>query len=450
MSGYLNITINDQNQVDPIAGAKIIITEYHNRNRVVKVVETNSAGQVNFVELDSNANRFSPSPYKKYDLIVQIPPIPDRYTQPQEYVKSGVQIWESRVTNNQDEFVQIKKFESMPEETRNNEIKLEENSIVEPEVDKIYQNPFNIPDPEPVSPPGVFYMFSPTKVPFVPTELDIYIGTASPYIHDSRVNNKRIIKENYIKYLKIVSAQEFGGIPKLTEEAAIANLLLVNSFALNRVYTEMYRNKGYNFNITNSTIFDQHYPIGGNTFQNVDALVDKYFNQYIRLKGKIQPLLAQYCAGKSGSCKNKGVPQIGLNNRSLKNPDLSHADLLKHFYDQLRIEFEIVTAEVVEGNPKSYPGYPLKLGMKESSINTIQEFLFLIRTKYDQIPTLEVSGEFDNKTFDAVMKFQNLFEKGKKDKGVVDEATWYRMSTIYVEITKAVEPRERYMHAFMY
>ncbi|MFP4973970.1 peptidoglycan-binding protein [Paenibacillus sp. CN-4] len=445
MSGYLNITLNHSMQGNPIQGAQIFVTEHGNRGTVVKTLTTDGNGQVNYIELESGEN--AGEPLRKYDLIVQNPDYLGTDNKPYEYTKSGVQIWKDKVTINQDEFTQILKFEQLNAETRQNVINLPENNYFSPEEDKVYQNPLAIPDPY-VNPDWVWPL---DVIPFVPNEISIYHGTVNPYVAGSRINPKKIITENYKKYLKIVSTQEFGGIPNLTENAAIANLLLINSFALNRVFTEMYRNSGYDFVITDSVQFDQHYPLGGTIFENIESYVDNNFRRYIKLADKKQPLLAQYCAGKKGNCTNKGVPQLGLQSLSSKNKTWTPERLLKEYYDAQGIEFEIVTAEIIEGSPKSYPGYVLKLGMKDNHVKVVQEFLNTIRTRYpSKITQLDVDGEFGQKTKNAVVAFQELFEKTKKNKGEVDEATWYKMQSLYVEINKMAEPGRGFMKAFMY
>ncbi|AIQ29869.1 MULTISPECIES: peptidoglycan-binding protein [unclassified Paenibacillus] len=459
MSGILNVTINDRNQADPIAGAKVFITEHGSRDKVIKELETNNSGQINDIELESRNGGYSNLPYKKYDLIVQVPPIQGRYNEQQEYIKSGVQVWNDRITVNQDELLQIRQLELARAGYRNNVIEIEENSIVQQEPTKLIQNPLNIPDPKPLiielpSEPGTLYAFPPTisvpRYPYIPSEIDIYLGAANPYEAAKPINKSKIITEDFRKYLRMVSAQEFGGIANLTEQAGIALFLLSNSFALNRVYTELYRNVGYQFNITNNINIDQHYPKGGITFQHTDLIVEKYFNKYIKIKEKNQPLLTQYCAGKTDKCSNGGIPQIGLNNRSLNNRELTHQDLLKYYLDKLKIEFEIVTADVVEGNPKSYPGSPLLLGSNGGDVFSIQEFLKLFREKNKSFPPVDVNGVFDEKTQKAVLKFQEIYEKGKKNKGVVDEATWYKMSDVYVKTFKLAEPPSRLMQAYMF
>ncbi|MGG6311688.1 peptidoglycan-binding domain-containing protein [Paenibacillus macerans] len=446
MVGYLNISINDRNQTDPVKGAKVLITEHNNREKVYKTVITNDIGQVNNIELSSRNDRYSAEPYKKYDLVVQVPLIEGRYEQPQEYIKSGVQLWSDKVTINQDELIQINQIKSM-DETRNDVIEIPDNSIVEPDNETIYQDPLNIPDPY-----NPYWIWSFETEPFVPTEIRIYLGYVNPNPPVKPINAKKILKESYKKYLKLVSTQEFGGIPKLTKQAAIANLLLVNSFALNRVYTEFYKNKGYDFTITNSVNMDQHYPAGGNIFQEIDEVVDEHFRKYIKITSKKQPLLAQYCAGSGGYCKNRGIPQIAMNKLSLSKPNFNYEELLKYYYDKQGIEFEIVTAEIVEGIPKSYPGYPLQLGMVDASVKTLQEFLKVIREKKftKEISPVDVTGEFDEKTREAVIAYQTKVKKNKKNIGIVDEATWYNLSLAYMDVTRMHEPDSRYRRAFMY
>lgn len=445
-SGFLNVTINNKNQADPIPGTKVTITEYKNRNKIIKTLETNEAGQINQIELEapSQIDLNSGLPYKKYDLIVEIPPTESRVNG-KTYVKSGIQIMSNRISNNQDELYQINALELARDNRNVLEIELPDNNIYLPEIEKVYMDPYLIPDKLIPGWNPNWITFPEYVKPFVPTDINIYLGRVNPYATVMSVNERKILRENYKKYLKIVSAKEFGGIPDLTEQAAIAQVLCVNSFALNRVYTEMYVNKGYKFNITNSKSFDQDYPPGGQTFDHLDRIIDKYFNKYIRINGKVQPFLAQYCTGKNGLCQNRGLPLIHCNNMSKKNPQMSYLDLLKYYFKKGNMDIDIIDTHEVQGIPKSYPGSIFKIGMAtdEKTINdvkSIQQWLNIIRKNYNAIPKIPESGIFDNQTVAAVKKFQELFEKNKAEKGIVDEVTWYKISEKYVAASGIAEP----------
>lgn len=457
MGGYLNITVNDRDQSDPIKGARIKITEHNNSSVVLKEVVTDSSGQSNGIFLPSADNiRSEPAPYKKYDLIINIPPIPDRYSQPQEYIKSGVQIWPNKTTNNVDELVQINELLAISEQRPNKVIVIEDNNILLNEDKGIYQDPLAIPDPLPIGVPSgpsideVMPEIFLEREPFIPSSIQIYLGVANPY-KKIWVNEKNVIKENYIKYLKMVSTQEFGGFKDFDSAAAVANLLLVNSVALNRVYTEVYVDKGYNFNITSTTAFDQHYPKGGTIFDHINEMVDKYFKYFIRVRGLKQPLLSLYCG--LPSCKSGGIPQARISQSSKKpiteqeyeteknisDPVLQKAKIiLNRIYGAGRIE--LVAADIVEHIPKSFPGYVLRKGMSNEYVLMVQKELRVIRQIYDIIPDVEESGKFDEATFNAIVKFQNIKEKSKKEKGIVDEATWYVLSATYGQVSQAIEP----------
>lgn len=444
--GFLNITINNKNQADPIKGAKVTITEHNNRNNVIKVLKTNEAGQINFIELKAPPIDNSGVPYKKYDMIVEIPS-GDRAEQGKTYVKSGIQIMNNVITNSEDDLSYIKAIENAQVDRRVFEIKIPENNIFKPEEGQIYMDPYSIPDKVIPGWNPYFVSFPPLVNPFVPTELNIYLGKVNPYQPAFKINEKKIIKENYKKYVKIVCAKEFGGIPNLTEQAAIAQVLCVNSFALNRIYTEIYINKGYKFHITNSKSFDQDYPPGGQTFDHIDKIVDQYFNKYIRIKGKVQPFLSQYCTGRTGICQNLGLPLIHCNELSKKNPHMTYNDLLRHYFRKGDFDIEIIEANEVKGIPKSFPGFTLQLGMGTDeksleAVKAIQTMLNIIRKNYNIIPKTQETGIFDTQTFNAVKKFQELFEKTNPEKGTVNEITWYKISEKYVAASGIAEPRE--------
>ncbi|MFS0906673.1 peptidoglycan-binding protein [Priestia aryabhattai] len=446
-TGFLNVTVNGINPIDPIPGAKVTITEYRNRDKIIKTLETNEVGQLNLIELEAASPADINS--KKYDMIVEIPPIKDKVPNGKTYVKSGIEIKNGLTVNSEDDLSYITALEDTRAYRNILEINIPDNNITQPEVKNVsFINPYTIPDKILT---GGLYAYPAYVQPFIPSDIKIHLGFADPFNQLTPVNERNIIQENYKKYLKIVCAQEFGGMighrdHPLTEQAMIAFILCVNSFALNRIYTELYINRGYKFNITNSTRIDQHYPPGRTTYDSIDTNVELYFNKYVRIKGKAQPLLTAYCRGESDSCFNHGIPQIVYNTLSRNNPQLTYFDLLNNFFTKEGVEIEVVEASIVPGLPAgSYPGSPLRLNMQDTDgkdyIKTIQRFLNVIRhPNFIGIPKTQETGIFDEATFKAVKKFQELFLRNIKEKGIVDEVTWYKIAEKYVFRTKIYEP----------
>ncbi|EFM10676.1 Peptidoglycan-binding domain 1 protein [Paenibacillus curdlanolyticus YK9] len=414
-SGFLNIEMNGMNPSDPIEGATIKITEHRNPNKVIKTVVTDKDGQVPDVELPAPAA--SPNadwdPHTKYDLLVEIPSVDGHARASYTYAKNGIEIYDGRTTNNHDELSYIMGLETAMQDGRATfAINLPDSTIADQE-SMVYQDPDQFADK---TSPGVF---SPLiRKPFVPSYINIYLGRINPYVPRVSINNKKVIKDTFKQYIKRVCAIEFGGIAKLSEQAIYANTLAVISFVLNRMYTEVYVDKGYPFTITNSTAFDQHYPAGGFTNQRVDEIIDKIFDQYIKKGKKVQPYFSQYCA--KHPCQNKGMSQLESNRMALNGR--SYMEILKRFYgDDLTIE----KAEKVTVIPNSYPGHELKKGMTDPAVGAMKGFLNVIRKSYPAIPQLNATDLFDEQTEKAVKKFQEINKKKLKvANGIVNEPTW--------------------------
>ncbi len=160
---------------------------------------------------------------------------------------------------------------------------------------------------------------------------------------------------SFTDYVKNVASSEI--YPTWDESALRANILAIISFALNRVYTEFYRSRGYNFDITNSTAYDQAFVNGRNTFENIDAIVDDIFNSYIRRQGFVEPLAAKFCNGTTVTCE--GLSQWG--SQSLAEQGYNSVDILRSYYGD---DIEIVANAPVQGLVQSYPGTPLRRGSK--------------------------------------------------------------------------------------
>ncbi len=233
----------------------------------------------------------------------------------------------------------------------------------------------------------------------------------------------------YTDYIKNVASSEiYANWP---EAAIYANILAIQSFTLNRVYTEFYRNKGYNFTITSSTAYDHKWIPERNTFDTIDRCVDEIFRNYLSRPGIKQPILTQYCDGRKVSCPDV-MTQWG--SKELADRGYSYIEILKYYYGD---SIYVNTASQVSGVPSSYPGEILTIGSSGTSVRTIQNQLNEISDAYPALPKVNVDGIFGSKTAEAVRSFQSLF--GLTPDGVVGAATWYKISQLYVGVRRLSE-----------
>ncbi len=233
----------------------------------------------------------------------------------------------------------------------------------------------------------------------------------------------------YRDYIKNVASSEI--YPTWPTETIRANVIAIISFTLNRVYTEWYRNKGKNFTITNSTAFDHAFFFGRDIFDTISEQVDQIFDIYCKRPGVEQPLLTQYCDGAKVSCPN-WMTQWG--SKSLGDEGLSYDEILRFYYGE---DLTFPNAPVVAGVPESYPGTPLRLGDSGPAVRTIQEQLNRISNNYPLIPKVRTSGSFDEATQESVRTFQNIFHLTPD--GIVGRDTWYKISEIYVAVSRIAE-----------
>ena len=252
-------------------------------------------------------------------------------------------------------------------------------------------------------------------------------------VHNGGPNNTSAANYNipYKDYIKnVASCEIYSTWPDSTIRA---NVYAIISFTLNRIYTEWYRGKGKNFDITTSTAYDHAFTYGRNIFESISAVVDDIFSTYIRRIGKKQPLLTQYCDGKNVTCPG-WMTQWG--SKYLGDQGRGAFDILTNFYGN---DIELVTAEQVKGIPKSFPGYDLTIGSSGNEVRSIQEYLNRISQNYPLIPKVAQDGVFGPKTAEAVSVFQGVFNLPKT--GIVDYATWYKISDVYVGVTRIAELR---------
>ncbi|MBE5939971.1 MAG: peptidoglycan-binding protein [Lachnospiraceae bacterium] len=233
----------------------------------------------------------------------------------------------------------------------------------------------------------------------------------------------------YTDYIKNVASSE---IYATWPEATIrANVLAIMSFTLNRVFTEWYRGKGYNFTITSSTAYDQKWIYGRNIYDSISVIVDEMFENYISKPDVKQPILTQYCDGRRTTCPG-GLSQWG--SLDLGESGYTPIEILRKYYGET---VYINTAEQIEGIPSSWPGYNLTEGSRGEKVRQVQEQLDRISMTYSAIPRVAIDGIYGTGTAEAVRKFQEIFGLGVS--GVIDYRTWYKISQIYVGLTKIAE-----------
>ena len=249
--------------------------------------------------------------------------------------------------------------------------------------------------------------------PVVPEFITVHLGPPNEAAENMTVP--------FTTYIKNVASSEI--YPTWPENALRANILAQISVALNRLYTEHYRSRGYDFDITSSTRYDQAFVPGRSTFENINRLVDDLFNNYIVRQGNVEPLYAQFCDGVRTQCQ--GLSQWG--SVDLAEQGLTPYEILQHYFgDNINI---VSNAPVGDGTP-SYPGRPLSRGTVGEDVRIIQRQLNRIRRNYPAIPPItEVSNVFDEETENAVRAFQRIFNL--EPDGVVGKSTWYKIKMIY-------------------
>lgn len=256
--------------------------------------------------------------------------------------------------------------------------------------------------------------------PIIPSRVRVHLGRPG--------TNSRIVTVPFADYIKNVASSEI--YPTWPEASLRANIYCQISLALNRIYTEWYPSKGYNFDITNSTAFDQAFVYGRNIFDNIGRIVDELFMQYIRKVNTINPYYAEYCDGKIAQCP--GLKQWGT--VTYANQGLNPLEILRKYYTNI----EIVNTNRIQENVGSFPGYNLKVGMRDNAVAIFQNQLNRISVNYPNIkPVIPVDGTFSRDLENSVKTFQRQFNLTPD--GVVGRATWYKISYIYVAVKKLAE-----------
>lgn len=409
--GRLRVQCFKDDSFVPVDNCKITVNSSENEEIQIdpKTLTTDSSGLSFEMELDSEPLEYSQNPtdnipYRRYDVTVQR----DGF---QDFFVKGVQVFPERVALQQARLLE-NKFTNRQQDT----------IIVLPNT--LSGNfPSKIPESaeKPLPPPSSGVVL---PMPVVPEFITVHQGSPN----DDNAPNYKVLYKEYLK--NVASCEIYSTWPETTIRA---NIYCIISFTLNRIYTEWYRGKGKNFDITSSTAYDHAFNYGRNIYDNISRVVDEIFSTYIKRFGRKQPLLTQYCDGKNVSCP-EWLSQWG--SKYLGDQGKVPYEILTHYYGG---DIELNTAESVKGSPSSYPGYELTIGSTGAPVKTIQEFLNRIAENYPLIPKLAVDSMYGVATANSVKVFQSIFNLPQT--GIVDYATWYQISNIYVGVTKIAELR---------
>ena len=258
-------------------------------------------------------------------------------------------------------------------------------------------------------------------IPYIPQTIRVHLGRPDQVAENITVS--------YRDYVKNVASSEI--YPTWEEDALRANILAIASFALNKVFLEYYPSRGYDFDITNSTAYDQKFIRGREIFENVSDLVDELFQSYIRRTGTVEPLAASFCNGTTVTCP--GMSQWG--SQALARQGYSYWDILRTYYGD---DIELVRDAPIRELRPSYPGSPLQLGSAGTAVIQLQDRLNRIARNYPAIPRIyPVDGLFGPATEAAVRAFQQIFNLNVD--GLVGPATWYQIESIYVAVARLAE-----------
>ncbi|MBE5945654.1 MAG: peptidoglycan-binding protein [Lachnospiraceae bacterium] len=404
--GYLKINAVSSETLTPISGATVEISSTGNPNIILERLTTDSNGQTDTIALDAPPLEYSmePSdnqPYSEYNI---------------------------RITSQDFEEQLISAVQILPGETGIQDFSLNLQTSSQPVFNPIVIGghtlweyyPPKIAEAE-VKPENESGEIVLRKV-VIPETIVVHDGVPS----DSTARDYYI---PYLDYIKNVACCEiYSTWPEATIQA---NVLAIMSFTLNRVFTEWYRNKNYNFTITSSTAYDHKWIYGKTIYTRISQVVDSLYNNFLARPNVKQPILTQYCDGKRVTCPN-WMSQWG--SKALGDDGLTASEIIRYYYGS---DMYINSAEIISGIPASFPGYNLTIGSRGDAVIQIQQQLNRIARNYPALPSVTADGIYGENTANAVREFQRVFNLPVS--GIVDYPTWYKISQIYVGVTKIAE-----------
>ena len=405
-TGSLQVNVVSAENNFPIRDAEVSIAYKGDPESTVESTNTNSSGQTGEIRLAAPPLEYSLSPgltqpYSEYTITIRAQGFAEVAISGTEILPDALAIQPVRMTPLADE--------TSPD-----------TPIVIPDHTLYGYYPPKIAEAEvkPVAETGEIVL---SRV-VVPQTVVVHDGVPT----DSTAPNYYVPYRDYIK--NVASSEIYATWPR---SSITANVLAIMSFTLNRVYTEWYRNKGYSFTITSSTAYDQKFMYGRNIYQSISDVVDEMFQNYLSRPNVRQPILTQYCDGQRVTCSN-WLSQWG--SKYLGDQNYETIEILRYYYGN---NMFINTAEEVSGIPASWPRVDLSVGSTGEKVRQIQEQLARISRSYPAIPTITPDGIYGPETREAVERFQSIF--GLPVTGVIDFRTWYRISEIYVAVTRIAE-----------
>lgn len=403
-TGYLRVEVVNEENNFPIAGADVTIS-YQDGSLPEKVMKTDNSGQTDEIALRTPPAALSlqsgdVKPYADYNVIIVAPGFETLTIKGTEVLAGVTAIQPARMIPLADE-------EGMSEN-----INIPDHTLYGVYPPKIAEDEI-----KPMNESGEIVL---SRI-VVPQTVVVHDGVPT----DASAKDYYVPYRDYIK--NVASSEIYATWPQAT---IVANVLAIMSFTLNRVYTEWYRNQGYDFTITSSTAFDHKWIFGRDIFEPISVIVDDIFDSYLARPGVKQPILTQYCDGKRVSCPG-WMTQWG--SCSLGEQGYSPIEILRYYYGD---NMYINTAEVIAGIPASFPG-DLNIGSSSAKVKQLQEQLDTIASVYSTVPRVSPDGIYGPSTAESVRVFQSVF--GLPQTGVVDFATWYKISHIYVGITRIAE-----------
>lgn len=405
--GKLKVNLTSQIDARPIADASVSISYTGVPDSRLEQLTTDSSGQTETIELDAPPLDLSldpeneVQPYSEYTLQVTAPGY-------EPVSIAGAEILSSVTA--------IQNITLSPIDTP----ETSEEVFVIPAHTLYGTYPPKIPEDEikPINESGEIVL---SRV-VVPEYIVVHDG--SP--RDTTATNYYVKYKDYIK--NVASSEIYATWPADTIRA---NVLAIMSFTLNRVFTEWYRNQGFEFTITSSTAFDHKWIPERNIFDTISVIVDELFADYLSRPNVKQPILTQYCDGRQVQCPN-WMTQWG--SKSLGDQGYSPIEILRYYYGD---NMYINTAEAISGIPASWPGYNLEIGSRGDKVRQLQEQINVIAGSYPAIPMVTVDGIYGPATAAAIRKIQSVF--GLPQTGITDYSTWYKVSEIYVGVSRIAE-----------
>ena len=406
-TGKLQIQVTSQLRAAPVEDAVIDISSTGEPDQILEEVRTDSVGQTDTLELEAPPEEYSLSPgemqpYSEYNFRITAPGY-------EPLTISGAEILANQLAL-QD--IRLKPLAG-PEAYDN--VVIPAHTLYGD-----YQPKIAEAEIKPLSQSGEIVL---SRV-VIPEYIVVHDGS----VNDTTARDYYVRYKDYIK--NVASSEIYATWP---DDTIRANVLVIMSFTLNRVYTEWYRNKGKDFTITSSTAYDHKWIPGRNIFDSISRIVDELFENYLSRPDVRQPILTQYCDGRQVQCRNRGwMTQWG--SKALGDQGYSPIEILRYFYGS---DIYINVAEEVSGIPASWPGYDLNIGATGPKVRQMQEQLNVIAGAYPAVPKVGVDGIYGEQTKASVQKFQNVF--GLPETGITDYPTWYKIQEIYVAVSRIAE-----------